>query len=182
MARVGRGPTLGHALIDAFRVLRRPPAISVHAQLAQLTATGRGQAILDRHAPAGPGHRNWLAWLSRDRTPNATSEKGIKAAYYEYLGRSPVGRLDHGTEGQIIGEVAIGNDLRDRGRDGNSPLRIDHREPPVYRWDRFDAAVRLPAPDANRVLDLYITDVLAGSIDFSDLPWFPGTSYEFTVT
>ena len=180
MARVGRGPTLGDAIIDALRPLRRRPALSWHAQLAQLTASARGQEILARRT----SHRNWLGWLSEERTPTARSREAIESAYVEYLGRSPAGRIDHGSGGEIHGEVAFGNkgrlDLRERGNGVSEPLRIDHAVPPAD-WSYVDAELLQPNPRPARVEDAYIYGVIAGSIDFSEPPWFPGPEYMIVV-
>lgn len=168
---VGRGPTLGAALIAAFRAAGWHTGRELkgwHARLSKLTETPRGQETL-LAAGLNPGRHaiNWRDWLSKDRTPTKENQAKIAEAYAAY--RLP--KWIRTATASITGAIGTeGGTTRNRGTD-EAALKIDHRgmdSPSQHaaRWKRIEDAWAAGADEAD-FEDLYVGDVVEADLDMS---------------
>ena len=79
---------------------------------------------------------------------------------------------------RITGSVQFGDDVRDRGSDGNAPLLVEGTSQAV--WDEFRRKW-----EAGGMTDGEIEDAVADLCEDSDIGYapdgFPGTSYTVTM-
>lgn len=126
----GRGSSFGGALVNALAAMsngvigvrRSYTAKGWHAQISKITDTPRGYAAAAQ-VGLSVNQRTLLDWLTERREPNAENRGKIAKAYAIMAGRWPV-EAERMTFA-ITGKVTLGNDSRERGRDGNAPLLID---------------------------------------------------------
>ncbi len=186
MAR-GSGDSLGRALINAIAaaaggavgVRRSYTAKGWHAQISKITSSPRGYEAAHA-AGLSVKHRTLVDWLAERREPSPANQLLIDKAYRLMAGRWPEEierkRFD------IIGEVAIGGDVRERGRDGHAPLTIDGSAASSSDW----APMRRAWEDGD-VRDDYFEDGFLDIIEadlgeFSEPPEFTGNDYEVVIS
>jgi hypothetical protein len=136
----GAGRSLGAALDALYRQVdptagRRRASYTAtgwHAQLVALTGTRAGMRAADV-VGLSPTRRTLIRWLSHSGRGDETGAPS--SANRTLIGRA-YGLLSDGIDVaawesamrrtiEIRGVVAMGRDVRDRGRGGSSPLRID---------------------------------------------------------
>lgn len=176
---------LGEAFLDAlggYHRLRSYTATGWHAQLTQLTSTERGREILGREM--SPQRRTLVGWLSETTTPSRANREAIARAYGATGGRFPRDAPTRIIE--ISGTVGNGSDVRVRGRQGRSPLRVNRDRDDLSRaWSRLADAWDAGTLDADEAEDVLINDIIPadpGLAFASGGLWdFPGSDYSIDV-
>lgn len=178
----GSGGTFGQALVGLARQLGYQgrgelssyTAKGWHAQLVKLTSNDRGYAAADA-AGLSPSPETFRRWMLAEQAPSPANRAKIQAAYEAMAGRFPRELLQRMTF-EIRGKVDMGGgDVRDRGHDGNAPLRIEGR---YADWDRIEELWESGDLDPDDFEDLFIEDVIAEDIgDGSDGIDLPGGGY-----
>lgn len=183
---MAQGATLGEALSQLLRDhgarpqdhLRSYRAKEWHAQLVQLTGTHRGYDALER-AGLTVTPRTLLSWLSEPDYPVRRSYRAqIRSAYEDAatIPPTPVPSELRVHQFRITGTVQIARDIRDRGTQGEAPLRIDGRN---GTWTRIEQAW-LTGQLTDEVFEEYfIDDILVEDIGDGTDGWqFPGDWYQ----
>lgn len=178
----GSGRTLGQALTVLFATGGRPGAPRStydrkgwRAQFAQLSATKSGYAAMERaglHATS----RTQRGWLTGDTEASPTNRGLIAAAYQAMSGGW---NRDWQPKQYVIrGRLTQGNDSRERGYHGNSPLRLDGR---LGQWGPIQRAWNDGA-DAETIEALFIEFVVIPNLGEGSFPWqFDGDRYEVSA-
>lgn len=182
---MAQGATLGEALSSLLRDhgarphdrLKSYRAKQWHAQLVQLTGTHRGYEALE-HAGLNVTARTLANWLSDSEYPVRRSyQEQIRAAYEgtATIPPTPVPPEFRVHQFRITGTVQIAGDVRDRGTQGEAPLRIDGRN---GAWARIEQAW-LTGQLTDEVFEEYfIDDVIVEDIGDGTDGWqFPGELY-----
>lgn len=176
----GRGNSLGAALLDLAAELGGAPHKSTytakgwHAQISRLTATQAGYKAADR-VGLTVTERTLKDWLAERREPSAANKHLIDKAYtLAGAGKWPDWE---GKEFRIYGLVAQGDDERERGSDGHSPLLVDGSNAYSSTWAAFrnewESGGGMTEDQVEEEFSNVIVDDIGGSV-----PWeFPGSSY-----
>lgn len=180
----GSGNSLGAALLDLAAELGGAPHKSTytakgwHAQISRLTATQAGYRAADK-AGLDVTERTLKDWLAERREPSAANQALIAKAY-TLAGAGHWPDWEDKTF-QIYGLVGQGNDVRERGHNGISPLRVDGTNAYPETW----AAFRYEWESGGGMTEDQVEDYFSGIIQDDlggSLPWeFPGTSYTVTA-
>lgn len=178
----GSGRTLGQALTALFATGGRPgsPRSTYdrkgwRAQFSQLSATKSGYAAMER-AGLNATTRTQRGWLTGDTEASATNRGFIAAAYQAMAGGwNP----DWQPKQYVIrGRLTQGNDSRERGYHGNSPLRLDGR---LGQWGPIQRAWDDGA-DPDTIEGLFIEFVVIPNLGEGSFPWeFDGDRYEVSA-
>ena len=178
----GRGRTLGEALTALFATGGRPGAARStydrkgwRAQFAQLSGTKSGYAAMER-AGLNATTRTQRGWLSGDVEASPANQSLIAAAYQAMAGGWNTTWQDR--QYVIRGRLTQGNDSRERGYHGNSPLRLDGR---LGQWGPIQRAWDDGA-DPDTIEGLFIEFVVIPNLGEGSFPWeFDGDRYEVTA-
>lgn len=179
----GSGNSLGAALLALAAELGGAPhkasytAKGWHAQISRLTATQAGYKAADR-AGLTVTERTLRDWLAERREPSAANQALIAKAYaLAGGGHWPDWERK---EFRIYGDVAQGDDVRERGTLDVAPLRIDGTEVSLSTWaafrDQWEAG-GMTEDDIEEAFSDVITDDIGGSETWG----FPGGSYTVIV-
>jgi hypothetical protein len=175
----GSGRSLGEALVELFTTEGRAggrrstyDAKGWQAQFSQLSSTKEGYAAMER-AGLSATTRTQRGWLTGDAEPTRANRGLIAEAY-----RVMAGGFNPGWKAEtyeVTGRVTMGSDSRVRGRQGNSPLRVDGRS---GIWRRIEAEWNGKA-DPARLEELFVEDVIVEDLGEGSFPWeFDGNRYE----
>lgn len=176
----GSGSSLGAALLDLAAELGGAPHKSTytakgwHAQISRLTATQAGYKAADR-VGLTVNERTLRDWLAERREPTPANQRLIAQAYtLAGAGKWPDWERK---EFRIYGLVAQGDDERERGSDGNSPLIIDGSNAYSSTWAHFRQEWESGGGMTEDQVEAEFSDVIVDDIGGS-VPWtFPGTAY-----
>lgn len=180
-SHTGRGDSFAESFRRALTGLstgRERPSYNrktVLGQFRQLFATRRGYEALEAAGLEVRQRRTIQGWLEGTSEPNKENSAAIRRAY-DAMSRGIPSWVTQGMMG-VSGRVCYGDDCRDRGTTGSSPLRVDLR---AGSWDRVRAALD-DAPD-RELEDLIADDLIAPSVGDS-YPWsFPGGGYRTLIS
>lgn len=178
----GSGNSIGSALVALAAELGGAPrkatytAKGWHAQISRLTATKAGYEAANA-VGLDVTERTLRAWLSETVAPNAGNRALIAKAYARAAGQWPGWERE---TFRVYGKTEQGGDVRDRGSDGNAPLRIDGPDASTRAWVEFQEDWEKGGMTEDDVADHFsaiVQDAIGGSE-----PWdFPGESYTVTV-
>lgn len=179
----GNGRSLGQALTALFATAGRPgsPRSTYdrkgwRAQFSQLSSTKSGYAAMER-AGLNATTRTQRGWLTGDAEASAENRGRIASAYLAMAGGWNARRWE-AAQYVIRGRLTQGNDSRERGYHGNSPLRLDGE---LGDWDPIEQAWDEGAPP-DRIEALFIEFVVIPNLGEGSFPWeFDGDRYEVTA-
>lgn len=174
----GSGNSIGAALLALAASMGGAPrkasytAKGWHAQISRLTATKAGYAAADA-VGLSVSERTLKAWLAQKVEPNAANRALIAQAYERAAGRWPGWQQ---ATFRIYGQTEQGGDVRDRGNDGNAPLRVDGTDASSRVWAEFQEEWESGNITEDEIGE-HFGDVIQDAIGGSE-PWdFPGSSY-----
>lgn len=185
----GRGTSFGQALVDAIAAMGggrvgvlkdRIKTDNWHAKLSALTKTRRGYEAAEK-AGLSITRETLEKWLSDDQYNVRASYRAQIAKAYEIL----VGRWPQEVERMtfaITGEVSMGEDVRDRGREGNAALLIDGSQASRSEWEPMRRAWEEGRVDPDKFADDFIVIIEADLGEFSVPPEFSGSDYLVEVS
>lgn len=179
----GQGDSFGGAMrsvlsqVSLGRARPSYQARSAAARFRQLNRTEAGRRALSL-AGVEPSARTARRWATRQQAPSRRNEAAIARAY---LGMRRGGVPDWVKSGrmEITGRVAYGPDVRERGADGNAPLRVEMQGAPLS-WPTIEGEI--DDLDDDELGELIAEEIIEEDIG-SGYPWgFPGGSYSVTVS
>lgn len=178
----GSGNSLGSALLALARDMGGAPRKSTytaktwHAQISRLTATKAGYEAANA-VGLDVTERTLKAWLSETVEPNKANKALIAEAYERAAGKWP--EWEDSTF-RIYGVTEQGGDVRNRGAEGTSPLRIDGIDASRREWDLFRAEWESGGMTQDDIEEFF-GDIIQDAIGGSERWGFPGTSYTVTA-
>ncbi len=180
----GSGSSIGAALLALAAELGGAPrkasytAKGWHAQISRLTSTKAGYEAADR-AGLDVTRRTLTDWLAERREPSPANQALIAKAYVLAGGGAWPGW--ESMTFRIYGVCKTGDDERDRGAKGTSPLLVDGRDASAAAWAHFRQEWESGGMTEDEVGEEF-ADVVGDAIGESDRWEFPGTSYTVTAS